>query len=119
MARRTRAPAVTFATGDFEWWRRRIAIGGVLVFCALVVGYLTIWGTDSILHRDIANGLILLAGSTLGSYVFGAVWDDGNKRKAIVDATDIAVSAGMPADAAITTATTTVTTTAPPDGEAA
>lgn len=121
MTRRSRTTAATIsaATGDFEWWRRRIAITGVLLFCAATVGYLTICGNDTALHRDIANGLILLAGSTLGSYVFGAVWDDSSKRKAIVDAADIAVSAGASPDATMTTATTTVTTTAPPtDGEA-
>jgi len=107
MARRAKAVPVT-TNGDFEWWRRRVAIAGVLIFCALGVGYLIVLGKDTLLHRDIANGLILLAGSTLGSYVFGAVWDDSSKRKAIVDATDIAVAAGVAPDAALATATTSV-----------
>lgn len=119
MTRRSRSSAISAPTGDFEWWRRRIAIAGVLLFCALGVGYLIVFGNDTALHRDIANGLILLAGSTLGSYVFGAVWDDSSKRKAIVDTADIAVQAGADPMATMTTATTTVTTTAPPEGEEA
>lgn len=108
---------ISAPTGDFEWWRRRIAIACILLFCGLGVAYLIVWGSDTALHRDIANGLILLAGSTAGSYIFGAVWDDSSKRKAIVDTADISVQAGADPAATMTTATTTVTTTAPPEGE--
>ena len=101
--------------GDYEWWRRRIAISGVLIFCALAVAYLIVLGRDTALHRDIANGLILLAGSTLGSYVFGAVWDDSSKRRAIVQSAELVAAAPD----ATTTATTTVTSTSiPPAGAA-
>lgn len=111
-ARKIASLAAT-TTVEFEWWRRRVAIAGVLIFCGLGVGYLIIWGRDMQLHRDIANGLILLAGTTLGSYVFGATWDDASKRRTIVDTADIASSAGADIDPA---ALTTATTTAPTDG---
>lgn len=70
-----------FPTGQFEWKRRRRVIFATLAFCAAEVAYLTIWGTDTGLNNTIVTSLILLAGSVIGSYVFGAVWDDANARK--------------------------------------
>lgn len=61
-----------------SWKLRRRIIYGTLFFCAGEVLYLTVWGSDTDLHSTIANGLILLAASVIGSYVFGAVWDDRN-----------------------------------------
>lgn len=61
-----------------QWKRRRGVVFGTLGFCASVVGYLTAWGADTALSRDIAQGLIVLAGAVVGSYVFGAAWDDKN-----------------------------------------
>lgn len=57
--------------------RRRIVIA-TLLFCAAETVYLTGWATDTELARTIANGIIILAGSVIGGYVFGAVWDDKN-----------------------------------------
>jgi hypothetical protein len=37
-------------------------------------------GNDTELHNSIANGLILLAGSIIGSYIFGATWDDLGRK---------------------------------------
>jgi|TARA_A100001391_G_scaffold44812_4_gene26285 DMSO reductase anchor subunit len=67
--------------GQFEWKRRRRIIYAALIFCALEVAYLTVLGTDSALNATIVTSLILLAGSIIGTYVFGAVWDDLNARK--------------------------------------
>ncbi|MBT8449209.1 MAG: hypothetical protein KJO69_05940 [Gammaproteobacteria bacterium] len=61
------------------WKNRRRVIFSTLVYCAAMVTYLAIWGEDTSLHQDIASGLILLTASVVGSYVFGAIWDD--KRK--------------------------------------
>jgi hypothetical protein len=64
---------------SFRSWRiRRRVIVATLTFCAAGVAYLIAAGDDTRLHESIANGLILLAGSTVGSYVFGAAWDDAN-----------------------------------------
>jgi hypothetical protein len=35
---------------------------------------------DTELHQSIANGLILLSGSVISSYIFGATWDDKISR---------------------------------------
>ena len=66
---------------DKERWkmRRRVVVGSLL-FCALGVGYLIVIGDDTALHQSIANGLILLAGSIISSYIFGATWSDKNNK---------------------------------------
>lgn len=67
--------------GQFEWNRRRRIIYVALVFCAAEIAYLTAMGGDTQLNGTIVTSLILLAGSIIGTYVFGAVWDDRNARK--------------------------------------
>lgn len=61
-----------------HWAIRRRIIIATLTFCAGETLYLTVWGRDTALHETIANGILLLAGSVIGTYVFGAVWDDRN-----------------------------------------
>ena len=61
-----------------SWRMRRRIIIGALFFCASEILYLTVYGEDTRLAETIANGLIILAGSVIGAYVFGAVWDDKN-----------------------------------------
>ena len=64
-----------------SWSHRRRIIYASLLFCAGAVSYLLIYGEDTRLNETLANGFIMLAGSTLGSYVFGAAWDDRNKAR--------------------------------------
>lgn len=66
---------------ETSWIWRRTTVFGTLGFCAWAVGYLTIWGADTALAREIATSLILLAGTVIGSYVFGATWDDLNRMR--------------------------------------
>lgn len=61
-----------------SWRIRRRIIFATLIFCAAEIIYLTIWGKDTDLASTIVNGVLILAGSVIGSYVFGAVWDDRN-----------------------------------------
>lgn len=68
------------------WGVRRRLIMATVLYCAGEVTYLTIWGRDTELHQAIAVSLILLAGSTIGSYVFGAAWDNKNERDAEIRA---------------------------------
>lgn len=65
-----------------SWRIRRRIIVGTLLYCAAMVFYLAVWGRSTSLEEAIATGLILLAGSVIGSYVFGAVWDDRNVMEA-------------------------------------
>lgn len=59
-----------------SWTIRRRIIVSTLVWCAGMVTYLAIWGRDINLSEAAINGCLLLMASVIGSYVFGAVWDD-------------------------------------------
>lgn len=61
-----------------SWKIRRRLVYATLGFCAGIIVYLTGWGEDTELHTTIAIGVIGAAVSTLGSYIFGATWDDKN-----------------------------------------
>lgn len=75
MARRRRPRRVPEGP---PWTIRRRIVVATLSFCAGEIIYLTGWGRDTELHRVIATSLTLLAGSTIGSYIFGAAWDAKN-----------------------------------------
>lgn len=64
-----------------SWKLRRRVIFGTLAYCALHVSYLTFWAGDTVLRQQIAIALTGLAAATVGSYVFGAVYDDRNIRR--------------------------------------
>ena len=62
------------------WTIRRRVVALTLLFCAVEVSWLSYAGADTDLNATIANGLIFLAGSTIGSYIFGATWCDKNAQ---------------------------------------
>lgn len=64
-----------------SWKIRRRIVNTTLIFCGAVILYLVLYGKDTELNQTIANGLILLAASTIGSYIFGATWDQKHKRE--------------------------------------
>lgn len=64
-----------------SWKIRRRIVNATLLFCAGIVLYLVFYGKDTELNQTIANGLIFLAGSTIGAYLFGATWDQKHKRE--------------------------------------
>lgn len=76
----TSQPAGPVPPGSWKY-RRRI-IHAVLTYCALAVAGLTVRYPESALVAQTVIALIGLAGGVIGSYVFGAVWDDANARKA-------------------------------------
>ncbi|MRG53986.1 hypothetical protein GF108_00100 [Phyllobacterium sp. SYP-B3895] len=63
------------------WCVRRSLVIGTILWCGGIVTYITFAGGESSLRETVAVGALTLAGSTLGSYVFGAIWDDQNKRR--------------------------------------
>lgn len=65
-----------------SWTIRRRIIIGTLLWCGAMVTYLAIFGRPVTLSETIANGCLLLMASVIGSYVFGAVWDDKSKMLA-------------------------------------
>ncbi|AJY44658.1 hypothetical protein [Martelella endophytica] len=66
---------------DANWTVRRTVVICTLIYCGLVIAYLAALGGDTRLNETIVNILGFVAMSTLGSYVFGATWDDRNKMK--------------------------------------
>lgn len=64
-----------------SWKIRRRIIVATLIFCALEIVWFTFKGKDTNLANNIVLGCFALAGSTIGSYVFGAVWDDKNTNQ--------------------------------------
>lgn len=60
-----------------SWRIRRRVIFATLAFCAFWLGWIIVGAApDSRLHETIALGLLGLAASVIGSYVFGAAWED-------------------------------------------
>lgn len=68
--------------GSDDWRIRRRIVILTLLYCALIVAYALIWGTDNELFRSAVNGAFLLAGATVNGFVFGVVIDDKNKAPA-------------------------------------
>lgn len=65
-----------------DWKVRRSIIILALLFCAFNITYTNIWGDGDV---SIANNLIYAALGIIGTYVFGAAWDDKNFMKAQID----------------------------------
>jgi hypothetical protein len=63
-----------------SWKIRRKLIICTLVFCAICIGYIMYKGTDSRLYETIVTSAFSLAGAILGSYIFGAVYEDTKKN---------------------------------------
>lgn len=74
--------------GKSSWHFRRRVVVATLLYCAAMVAYITFKNSETRLAEAVATSLILLAGSVIGSYVFGAVWDDKIKTKTVGDKDD-------------------------------
>lgn len=65
----------------FDNWRiRRKWMTVALIWMGLNVQYLVLWGKDNALHQNLAITFLGAIVSTLSFYIFGAVWDDNDKR---------------------------------------
>lgn len=64
-----------------EWAKRRRVIYAALLFCAGMVVWIVAKGGESSLYETVVTASFVLAGSVIGSYVFGAAWDDANVMK--------------------------------------
>lgn len=65
--------------GRPSWKIRRRIVIATLLWCSGMVTYLSIFGRPISLSETTISGLLLLMASVIGSYVFGAVWDDKNQ----------------------------------------
>jgi len=64
-----------------NWQIRRRWMKVILAWAMLNIEYLIIWGSDNALHQNALVSLLGLVVAIAGSYIFGAVWDDNDKRK--------------------------------------
>ena len=64
-----------------SWTVRRRIIIATLLFCAFCVVYVMVWGDDRGVLETIVFCAFGLGLSVIGSYIFGAVWDDKNVMK--------------------------------------
>jgi len=64
-----------------SWKNRRRTIFATLSFCAAVIAYIVWKDSGSSLHAEVASSLTMLAGFIIGSYVFGAVYQDTKLRE--------------------------------------
>jgi hypothetical protein len=64
-----------------NWPRRRRWMKIVLIWAMGNAQYILIFGKDSGLFMNAFLGLLTLIAAIIGSYVFGAIWDDTDKRR--------------------------------------
>lgn len=67
-----------------DWAVRRRIIILSLIWIAVLVTYLAIWGRPIALSDTAVTNLLWIFGGIVGSYVFGAVWESNAARKADV-----------------------------------
>jgi len=65
-----------------SWRYRRRIISATLIWCGAFVPVMTWRYPESSIVSQAVLGALALAGGTIGSYVFGATWDDKNARGA-------------------------------------
>ena len=64
-----------------KWENRKRVIFLSLIFCAFCILYVMLTGEDTKLNETIVTMSFIAAISIIGSYVFGAAWDDKNVMK--------------------------------------
>lgn len=74
-------PAAPTPPGSWRYRRRIIHL--TLTWCGVFVPVMTWRYPDSTVVSQAVLGALALAGGTIGSYVFGATWDDKNARAAV------------------------------------
>ena len=69
--------------GQKPWNFRRKLVLTTLSFCGGMVGYITVYGhTNEVIGSTIVGGCFTLATAVIGSYIFGAVWNDKRENNA-------------------------------------
>jgi len=59
-----------------KWIYRRLVVFGSLIYSFIVLGIVTFKGGDTHINETIINDFMMLDGSIIFAYIFGAVWDD-------------------------------------------
>lgn len=77
------AQAMTAIVNTDNWPKRRRVIYWSLFFSAANLVYLVLFAPNDGLRQNLAVGFLSAAVAIIGSYVFGAVFDDKNKFAAM------------------------------------
>ncbi|OOY22483.1 hypothetical protein BMI91_19570 [Thioclava sediminum] len=64
----------------FSWKNRRRVIFASLLFCAVFVAFVILRGHDDALNQAALLYLTSFAGGVVGSYVFGAAWENRGSK---------------------------------------
>ena len=64
-----------------SWKIRRRIVNATLIYCGVIIAYLVYKGEDTELNQTIANALVFLASTVIGSYLFSSTWDQRHKRE--------------------------------------
>lgn len=67
------------------WPTRRRVMYFTLAYCFGNVEYLVFFGEDTALNRETITTLLYILVPIIGTYVFGAIWDDRNRRDTMMD----------------------------------
>lgn len=89
-------PLRVLGTGSSAWKVRRRIVISTILWCAALISWILIFAMSDSLRE---TGVLALAGlmsATIGSYVFGAVWDDNSIRETGVASQ--AVDQGIPSN---------------------
>lgn len=64
-----------------NWPIRRKWMLSILIWAVVNAQYVILMGDDTALNQNALYALLGLIAGIIGSYVFGAVWDDNDKRR--------------------------------------
>jgi len=84
---------VAYALFETNWKIRRRVMFASLIYIAFNISWILTTGDDTAVNQQAIIAFIAAGVSIIGAYVFGAVWDDNNKRERLVDM-DLDVSVG-------------------------
>lgn len=59
-----------------KWENRRRTLFATLFFCAAIIVYIVGWGEDTRLHETALQFAFITGGGVLGSYIFGACYEE-------------------------------------------
>lgn len=82
--RRTDPDRLAYALFEQNWRIRRIVMFIALIYIATHVSWIIFYGEDSAVNAQLGLALVTAGVAIIGSYVFGGVWDDNDKRKNFV-----------------------------------
>lgn len=74
-------PADTQPSQLDGWKNRRQVVRATITYCGIHLSWLTFWGTDTVLHQQLAYVFSGIGGVVITGYLGFAVWDDRNKMK--------------------------------------